>query len=168
MSNDSTENQQLNDETWDAFWSETGNVENPAESLTNHILAESGQAQSNLAIMRKARVIAEEIQKQVKEKKKRAKVSRNGFVYLVRSEAGHYKIGRAVNVENRMRMFHVKLPFPVTLDHTITCNDCVVAEKMLHKKFNGKRLDGEWFALAPEDVDYIKGLVNDDDLYRTQ
>jgi hypothetical protein len=32
-------------------------------------------------------------------------------------------------------------------------------EKYLHEKFSGKRVNGEWFALDPDDVDYMKGLM---------
>lgn len=39
-----------------------------------------------------------------------------GYVYLVRSPYG-VKIGKSVNVKSRTRLFEVKLPFPITVEH---------------------------------------------------
>lgn len=78
-----------------------------------------------------------------------------GFVYLLRSEHGHYKIGRAKNVRNRHQMIGTKMPFKVDLIHTIACEDYINAERMMHAAFAEKRLNGEWFALTDEDVKVI-------------
>lgn len=80
-----------------------------------------------------------------------------GYVYLVRSQYG-VKIGKSVNVKNRTRLFEVKLPFPISVEHYAWFDDYSFAERDLHKKFHGKRLEGEWFDLSNEDIAHIKTL----------
>ncbi len=95
--------------------------------------------------------------KQLREEKQ-ANTLRPGFIYLVKSSTGHYKIGRAKNPDDRRRTFEVKLPFEVELIHTISSQNYSQAERSLHKRFAGKRVNGEWFALTDEDVTYIKSI----------
>lgn len=78
-----------------------------------------------------------------------------GFVYLIKSPYG-YKIGKSVNMKQRVQLFSVKLPFPIEVIHYAKFDDYTVAESTLHRKFQDKRLEGEWFDLAPEDIEYIK------------
>lgn len=83
----------------------------------------------------------------------------HGFVYLVRSISGHYKIGRSRDIEDRVRTFSVKLPFEVSLDHVIECDDYFAAETSLHRRYADKRVNGsEFFALTPADVTAIKSI----------
>lgn len=96
----------------------------------------------------------------VKPTKRNAKKSTNpGYVYLLLAESGHYKIGRTSDPENRAKTFGVKLPFRVEYECVIKTNEMVGLEKELHKKFDAKRIDGEWFALSNDDVEYIKSLA---------
>lgn len=84
---------------------------------------------------------------------------RNGFVYLIQSPTGAYKIGRTNNPDDRMRTFSVKLPFEVEYVCLIHTEDMHGLEKSLHYQFEEKRINGEWFNLSPEDVEYIKRLA---------
>lgn len=88
--------------------------------------------------------------------KKQHQVGRGGFVYLLQSPTGHFKIGRTKDPENRRATFGVKLPFPVEFIHLIACDDMHEMERGLHRRFAHRRLDGEWFALTTEDIDWIK------------
>lgn len=81
-----------------------------------------------------------------------------GFVYLLRSASGYYKIGRSKNPYDRLTTFEVKLPFEVEYEHLIETTDMYQLEKELHRHFADKRVNGEWFELTPEDVAYIKSL----------
>ncbi|RWA54287.1 hypothetical protein AU476_10455 [Cupriavidus sp. UYMSc13B] len=80
-----------------------------------------------------------------------------GYVYLVKSQYG-IKIGKSVNVKSRTRLFEVKLPFPISVEHYAWFDDYSHAERMLHAKYHGKRLEGEWFDLSAADVAHIKTL----------
>ncbi len=87
-------------------------------------------------------------------------ITRAGYVYLVNEVNGvHYKIGRAVDPDDRIRTFNVKLPYKVELEAVIPTMDMIGLEAELHALFADKRVDGEWFALEPADVDYIKSLA---------
>lgn len=78
-----------------------------------------------------------------------------GFVYILRSTTGHYKIGRTKDPENRLRIFDVKLPFRVDFTLLISSDRHRKLEQELHRRFADKRLDGEWFALTPEDIEAL-------------
>ena len=88
------------------------------------------------------------------------KVSANptiGYVYLIWSQYG-YKIGKAVNVQSRTKLFEVKLPFPIKVEHYARFDDYTQAERSLHLYFHEKRMEGEWFSLDENDVAFIKTL----------
>lgn len=73
-----------------------------------------------------------------------------GFVYLV-EYSGIYKIGKAVDVQKRLVSFAL-LPGPITLVHTFKSTQPRRAEIALHRKYELKRIRGEWFRLSGEDV----------------
>lgn len=82
---------------------------------------------------------------------------KSGYVYLIASTVGSYKIGRTKDIHDRLRTFNVKLPFEVQFIHHIQCEDMYIAEKLLHRFFASKRIKGsEWFLLTDQDVEYIK------------
>lgn len=85
-------------------------------------------------------------------------IQTEGFVYLLKSEVGFYKIGHAANPNDRIRTFNVKLPFQVEFEHLIKCKDRFTAERKLHKRYADKRLNGEWFHLTADDVAAIKAI----------
>lgn len=100
---------------------------------------------------------------QPKAEKKQRKVLA-GHVYLLKSDTGHFKIGRTINIKSRAKTFGVTLPFEVEFAHTIECQDTQATELKLHTIFAGKRVNGEWFSLTPEDVAWIKTLKTDKDI----
>lgn len=79
-----------------------------------------------------------------------------GYVYLIKSSTGHYKIGRTGNLNNRLRTFSVKLPFEVEFVHVISAGDMMATERQLHQYFASKRVNGEWFSLTDDDVTIIR------------
>jgi hypothetical protein len=91
------------------------------------------------------------------------KKDKPGYVYLIQSESGWYKIGKTSNPENRIRTFSVKLPFRVEYICLIKSNNMDELEMELHDYFKDQRIDGEWFELSIDDVDYIKSIEGYDD-----
>jgi hypothetical protein len=87
------------------------------------------------------------------------KPKKAGYVYLIQSPSGHYKIGRAIDPSDRLGMFGVKLPFEVELICLIKSDDYIGLEKEIHSQFDARRVNGEWFNLSAEDVEYIKSLA---------
>lgn len=88
-----------------------------------------------------------------------ATFDRAGFVYLVEGDHGrYYKIGRSVNVPTRMKAFAaMKLPFKTRLLHFIPSGVPNMAELMLHRYFAPRYINGEWFALRPNDIKIFMG-----------
>lgn len=81
---------------------------------------------------------------------------KEGYVYLAKSDTGHYKIGRSKNPWGRIKHFDTIMPVKVEIIHLIWCDNMIDCEKRLHAIFRGNRGNGEWFNLSDEDVDWIK------------
>ena len=80
-----------------------------------------------------------------------------GYVYVIRSQHG-FKIGKTVNMKSRTRLFEVKLPFPIKIEHYAWFENYSDAERTFHETFRSKRLEGEWFNLTPTDIAQIKTM----------
>lgn len=83
-----------------------------------------------------------------------------GYIYLVKAiePQTHYKIGRSQNPQKRIESMGVKLPYPIEVICLIETENMFELEKQLHQHFDSKRVNGEWFKLDEEDIDYIKGV----------
>lgn len=79
-----------------------------------------------------------------------------GYVYVIRAETGHYKIGRTTSIPRRMNLFSVKLPFKFDIINYFPCHNMFEIESHFHEVYSEKRTNGEWFLLSDEDVDIIK------------
>ena len=82
-----------------------------------------------------------------------------GVVYVLKA-AGHrqYKIGKTRQYAQRMSAFGIQLPFAVSPVHTIETDDITWLERLLHKRFKGKRMRGEWFRLEAADLAWLRGF----------
>lgn len=85
---------------------------------------------------------------------------RHGYIYLLESSVSYWKIGRSGVPVKRIRKLEVVLPFDIEVDTLIETADMYALESELHRKYEYKRIRGEWFALNIGDVTYIRGLVN--------
>ena len=74
-----------------------------------------------------------------------------GVVYLFKS-GRFYKIGKTNSVGRRQYELTIQLPEQLRLVHSITTDDPDGIERYWHQRFRDKRQNGEWFALAPEDI----------------
>jgi hypothetical protein len=115
--------------------------------LTNPLAAikQEKQRRENAAILRN-------------QKQQRRQETGKGYVYLLRTDIGYYKIGRTKNIKGRMRAFGIQLPFNVECEHVIPSEDMMSLEKSLHERFASQRVNGEWFNLSADDVVYIKSI----------
>lgn len=84
-----------------------------------------------------------------------------GYVYLLWSEMGVYKIGRTKTPDTRLKAFS-SLPFEVRCECLIETDNASELEHSLHTRFADKRGRGEWFALNADDVQYIQSLAKVD------
>jgi hypothetical protein len=84
--------------------------------------------------------------------------ARKGYVYLFQYEqpspvksTSIYKIGRSANPRRRIEDFG-GLPFKLELVGMVASYDTIGLEEKLHRFFQSRRLNGEWFVLSKREV----------------
>jgi hypothetical protein len=87
---------------------------------------------------------------------------RPGYVYLLSTDEGYFKIGRSKDVPNRYNTLKIQLPFEVKLVHFFYATDYIQAEAELHEQYGEFRVNGEWFLLTMEHVEIIKANQKDE------
>jgi hypothetical protein len=107
----------------------------------------------------------------VKVREKRAKrgaktkeVDRSGYVYLLKTSGGVYKIGRTNNPYSRRETFKSKLPYEhVNYLRTIRTKDMYKLETELHKRYKAWKVPGtrEFFNLTDVQVAEICGIEDE-------
>lgn len=85
-------------------------------------------------------------------------LSTEGYIYVIKSTDGKYKIGRARDVKHRLNCLQTGTPKKLKLILQIKTSNNNVLEKLCHRKFATKRLRGEWFKLTKEDLNWLKNL----------
>jgi len=78
-----------------------------------------------------------------------------GEVYLFKS-GRYYKIGKTNDTVRRGQELKVQLPERVHLIHSIKTDDPRGIETYWHKRFESKRMQGEWFDLSADDIKAFK------------
>ncbi len=78
-----------------------------------------------------------------------------GEVYLFNS-GKYYKIGKSNNTVRRGKELRIQLPEKCTLIHSIITDDPSGVESYWHKRFESKRMQGEWFDLNSSEIKAFK------------
>ena len=81
--------------------------------------------------------------------------STEGFIYVVKHDK-FYKIGKTINIEDRLKGLQTASATPFELITSIRTKNYHVIEKQFHKVFENKHVSGEWFNLSKEDIEFIK------------
>lgn len=82
----------------------------------------------------------------------------SGYVYVLKSDSGHYKIGKTTDPKNRRETFGIKLPMEVEYIVLIQSSNHHRLEATLHEQFKHKRINGEWFNLSHNDLIWFNGF----------
>lgn len=78
-----------------------------------------------------------------------------GFVYVIRSEMGHYKVGKAKDPYSRNHTIGTEHAYKTYLIYVAKCTDHTKAERVLHEALAEWRMNGEWFNLPPAMVEWV-------------
>jgi hypothetical protein len=98
-----------------------------------------------------------------KSKEKRLPVK--GTIYILKcNRTNLYKIGlTSRSVFDRLKVLKTANPDIVMYNYYENIKDIYLEEKLMHKKFNKKRIDGEWFDLNKKDLkhldSYLKSVI---------
>lgn len=75
------------------------------------------------------------------------------MVYVINiKNTNLYKIGIAINVEDRYNELYRIIPYDLILVNTYKVNHDKTVEYSLHRHFKDKRVRGEWFELNHKDI----------------
>ena len=88
---------------------------------------------------------------------KQSAAPRCGVVYVFFAPGHGYKIGASWSAKERRASIARTLGTAVTPIHTIRTYDVMGAEAHFHEVFAEKRIQGEWFNLSTEDVEWLRG-----------
>jgi|SRR3989344_309493 len=78
-----------------------------------------------------------------------------GEVYLFKS-GRYYKIGKTNSTVRRGNELRIQLPEDLNLIHSINTDDTSGVEAYWHRRFEAKRMNGEWFDLNSADIKAFK------------
>lgn len=91
------------------------------------------------------------------------------FIYFVQAETLRFiKIGRALDLGDRMKTLQVGCPDRLILLGVIPTDEPRTVEKRLHYRFRDLRHRGEWFSESDELLAHIKAHAVDHDAYMTE
>lgn len=79
----------------------------------------------------------------------------DGWVYVAKSDTGHYKIGRSRTPVDRIKHFDTIMPVEVSIIAIIPCEDHREAEIKLHQMYSQYRVKGEWFSIPDNYISYL-------------
>jgi hypothetical protein len=84
-----------------------------------------------------------------------------GYVYIVQCNE-FFKIGKSKNVDGRVRDLQVGNPYKITIIRSFNVRAMSYCERFLHDWLIRKRINGEWFALTPDDIQWIDHRIRNE------
>jgi hypothetical protein len=90
------------------------------------------------------------------------KLNNIGYVYFIKgTHKGEekYKIGKAMDLESRMRSFEVIIPFDIDVIYAVRVKNPLKLESLLHQTYSEKRVQGEWFDFTKDEIILVVFLM---------
>lgn len=84
----------------------------------------------------------------------------HGYVYLLKSSLGHYKIGSTKDVAKRLHSIECSFPHKVELVHSFETDERYRVERELQARYAEYRLAGEWFTLPGSAISEFTEITN--------
>lgn len=79
------------------------------------------------------------------------------WVYFIKCQQ-FVKVGIAYNPQTRLIQMQTGCPFKLEMLHCYPCEDALVAERMLHKKYGQHWERGEWFAMPESEIELLQRM----------
>lgn len=89
------------------------------------------------------------------QEKNNKRKAQNGYIYLIKNQNA-YKIGRAKKVQERFNKYITENPHSISLILSYKVADYIKVEANLLKRFEHKKIRGEWFDLIKSDIKEIE------------
>jgi len=83
-----------------------------------------------------------------------------GFIYLIQSPIGIYKIGKANDVRQRLANLRGQFKADLKLIHAFEAVNVLDVEWAFHTHFRHRRAYGEWFTLDAQDLEEFFDYAN--------
>lgn len=80
-----------------------------------------------------------------------------GYVYVLSTPDGYYKIGSSRNPSNRLSQITLLLPYELKQEFLFMCElgQERWSERQIQQRFAKKRTRGEWFKLSKKDLEWF-------------
>jgi septal ring factor EnvC (AmiA/AmiB activator) len=114
--------------------------------------------QYNLDAQKKLEKQLQKEQRKKEEIEKALSQIEEGFIYILKSENGYYKIGKAKELQNRITTWQHEFPIVIDFIYSFACHNRRLVENFLHNKYSKKRLRREWYKLNDEDIAWILSI----------
>ncbi|MCH2226446.1 MAG: GIY-YIG nuclease family protein [Candidatus Caenarcaniphilales bacterium] len=140
------------------MWGKFGSKFNTAKKIL-----ESGLADNNSLVLEVCQEIVDNPKSKAQLKESldseliETQTHKLGLVYLFKhGDRNEYKIGKSLDTVRRGQELRTQMPQDLELIHEIKTDDPFGIEKYWHKRFEKKRLNGEWFNLSSDDIKAFK------------
>lgn len=88
------------------------------------------------------------------------RVKTKGFVYMVLSHYGFYKVGASIRPYQRLqRIRKQKERERIYLAHLFPADDMILAESILQSRFREKNYYHDWFRLDLPEIDFFQSIA---------
>jgi len=81
------------------------------------------------------------------------------FVYAFENKEGSIKIGRTLDISQRLKTLQTADP-SITIIGTLQVKNYIKAERSLHSIFAAYRKDGEWFSLPKDEKERLLAILD--------